>query len=84
MDRYGNISLLDILETFIVRCSIKNNVVQIDLDEKKSVCLALPLKFSRKEHNGLVQGYYTIFEFHEPSSHCLKGKINTNSMSQKR
>ena len=48
------------------------------------MCLALPLKFSRKEHNGLVQGYYTIFEFHEPASHCLKGKINTNSMSQKK
>ena len=40
MDRYGNISLLDILETFIVRCSIQNNVVQIDLDEKK-VCVWL-------------------------------------------
>ena len=83
MDRYGNISPLNILETFVVRFSIQNDVVQIDLNEKKSVCLALPLKFSRKEHNGQVQGYYTIFEFHELASHCLKGKINTNSMPQK-
>ena len=76
MDRYRNISLLNILATFVVRCSIQNNVVQIDLDEKKSVCLTLPLKFSRKEHNGLVQGYYTIYELHEPVSHCLKSKIS--------
>ena len=63
MDRYGNISLLNILETFIVRCSIKNNVVQIDLDEKKSVCLALPLKFSRKEHNSLVRDIIQYLNF---------------------
>ena len=37
MDRYGNISLLNILETFVVRFSIQNDVVQIDLDEKMCV-----------------------------------------------
>ena len=80
MDRNVNISLLDILETFVARRSIQNDVVQIDLDEKMCVWLFL---FSQKEHDGLVQGYYTIYELHEPVSHCLKGKINTNSMSQR-